>query len=42
MNMEKILSQFEQLMGKGNVNGALRLLTNNLSNGTLPLSNDTL
>ena len=31
-----------QLMGKGNVNGTLRLLTNNMSNGTLPLSNDTL
>ena len=29
-------------MEKGNVNGALRLLTNNMSNGTLPLSNDTL
>ena len=29
-------------MGKGNVNGALGLLTNNMSNGTLPLSNDTL
>ena len=29
-------------MEKGNVNGALRSLTNNMSNGTLPLSNDTL
>ena len=29
-------------MGKGNVNGALRLLTNNMSNGALPLSNATL
>ena len=29
-------------MEKRNVNDALRLLTNNMSNGTLPLSNDTL
>ena len=36
------MSKSKQLMGKGNVNGALQLLTNNMSNGTLPLSNDTL
>lgn len=42
MIIEKILSKSKQLMGKGNVNGALGLLTNNMSNGTLPLSNDTL
>ena len=29
-------------MQKGNVNGALRLLTNDMSNGILPLSNKTL
>ena len=29
-------------MGKGNVNGALGLYTNNMSNRTLPLSNDNL
>ena len=29
-------------MQKSNVNGALRLLTNNMSNGILPLSNETL
>ena len=29
-------------MGKGNVNRALQLLTNYMSSGTLPLSNDTL
>ena len=29
-------------MVKENVNGALGLLTNNMSNGTLPLSDDTL
>ena len=42
MIIEKILSKSKQLMGKGDVNGALQLLTNNMSNGTLPLSNDTL
>ena len=42
MIIEKILSKSKQLMGKGNVNGALGLLINNMSNGTLPLSNDTL
>ena len=42
MIIEKILSKSKQLMGKGNVNVALGLLTNNMSNGTLPLSNDTL
>ena len=29
-------------MQKSNVNGALRLLTNNMSNGILPLANETL
>ena len=29
-------------MQKSNVNGALRLLTNNMSNGILPLSTETL
>ena len=43
MIIEKILSKWgHALMGKGNVNGTLRLLTNNMSNGTLPLSSDTL
>ena len=42
MIIEKILSKSKQLMGKGNVNGALQLLRNNMSNGTLPLSNDAL
>ena len=32
MNIEKLSSKFEQLMQKSNVNGALRLLTNNMSN----------
>ena len=35
MNIEKLSSQFKQLMGKSNVNGALYLLTNNMSNETL-------
>ena len=36
------MSKSKQLMGKGNVNGALQLLTNNMSNETLPLPNDIL
>ena len=36
MNIEKLLSKFKQLIQKSNVNGVLRLLTNN-SNGILPL-----
>ena len=42
MNIEKLSYKLKQLMRKGNVNGALRLLTNNMSNGILPLSNETL
>ena len=42
MNVEKLSSKFKQLMRKSNVNGGLRLLTNNLSNGILPLSDETL
>lgn len=33
MNIEKVSSKFKQLMEKGNLIGALRLLTNNMSNG---------
>ena len=32
MNIEKLSSKFKQLMEKSNVNGALRLLTNDMSN----------
>ena len=32
--------QFKQLIQKGNVDSALRLLTNNMSNGILPLSDE--
>ena len=42
MNIEKLSSNFNQLMQKSNLNGALRLLTNNMSNGIPPLSVETL
>ena len=42
MNIGKISSKFKQLMQKGNVNGALKFLTNNMSNGILPLTEATL
>ena len=42
MNIEKLSCKFKQLIQKGNVNGALLLLTNNMSNGILPLSHETL
>ena len=38
MAIAKILMKFRILMSKGNVNGALKLLTNNMSNGILPLT----
>ena len=41
-NIAKISQKFKNLMSKGNVNGALKLLTNNMSNGVLPLSKETL
>ena len=42
INIEKISSKLKQLMQKSNVNGTLRLLTNNMSNGILPLSYESL
>ena len=42
MDIEKLSSKFKQMMQKSNVNGGLRLLTNNMSNGILPLSDETL
>ena len=42
MNTEKFSSKFKQLMQKSNINGALRLLTNNMGIGILPLSKETL
>ena len=38
MAIAKILMKFRILMSKGNVNGTLKLLTNNMSNGILPLT----
>ena len=42
MNIEKISLEFKNMMSKGNVNGALKLLTENMSNGMLPLTDKTL
>lgn len=42
MNIEKTSFKLKQLIEKGNVNGALRLLTNNMYSRILPLSNYTL
>ena len=41
MNTAKISSKFKDLMQKGNVNGVLKLLTNNMSNRILPLIDET-
>ena len=42
MNNEKISLKFKNMMSKGNVKGALKLLTENISNGILPLNDRTL
>ena len=42
MNLQKISMKFKHLMQKGNAIGALWLLTNNMSNGILPLTDETL
>ena len=41
-NIAKTSRKFKVLNSKGNVNGALKLLANIMSNGILPLSNKTL
>ena len=41
-NLNKISKQFADQMHKGNVNSAIKLLTNNMESGILPLNNDTL
>ena len=41
-NIADISKKFAKLMGKGNINGALKLLTNNMVNGVLPLDDNTL
>ena len=42
MNLQKISIKFKHLVQKGNANRALKLLTNNMSNGILPLTDETL
>ena len=42
MNLQKICMKFNHLMQKGNVNVALRLMINNMSNGILQLIDETL
>ena len=41
-DIAKISVKFKELMHKGNVNGALKLLANEMSNGILPLTEETL
>jgi len=41
-SMNKISKQFADRMKKGNINGALKLLTKNMQNGVLPLNEETL
>ena len=41
-DIAKIPKKFKLLMQKGNVNGALKILTNNMSGGILPLTDETL
>lgn len=41
-NIKNISKEFVQKMQKGNVNGAIKILTNNMSNGVLPLTDETL
>ena len=42
MNNEKISLKLKNMMSKGNVNGALKILTENMSNEILPLNDKTL
>ena len=41
-DMAAISRKFKELMQKGNINGAIKLVTNNMSGGVLPLNNQTL
>ena len=41
-NISAISKKFKLLMQKGDVNAALKLLTNNMNNGILPLNDNTL
>ena len=40
MKIEKISLKFKNMMSIGNVNGALKLLTENMSNGIFPFLTD--
>jgi len=42
MSTIEISKRFIKKMSKGNINGAIKLLTNNMENGILPLDNKTL
>ena len=42
MTISKISLKFKNLMNKGNVNGALKLLTDNMHSGVLPLTKKAL
>jgi len=39
---EEISKRFVEKMSKGNVNGAIKLLSRNIQNGILPLNDETL
>ena len=41
-SIAEISKQFAARMQKGNVNGAIKLLTNNMQNGILPLTKETI
>ena len=41
-DMATILKRFKELMQKGNVKGAIKLLTNNMKGGILPLDEQTM
>ena len=41
-NIGEISKRFSKLMEKGNVNGAMKILTNNMQKGILPLDDKTL
>lgn len=41
-NIGELSKRFAELMHKGNVNGAIKLLSNSMQNGILPLNDETL
>ena len=41
MNLQRISMKFKNLMQTENVNAALKLLANNMSNGILPLTDES-